>query len=129
MAKEALTVRDSAHQSDTGKAYFILARTSLLAGHAEQARNEFQRALASSKDPRVISWSHIYLGRMQDLQCERDLAVEEYKQAMATRDGQLDTRLAAERGLKQAYALKGHGCDVDDDSDAKPEATPTQSPK
>jgi len=129
MAKEALTVRDSAHQSDIGKAYFILARTSLLAGHAEQARNEFQRALASSKDPRVLSWSHIYLGRMLDLQCERDQAIEEYKQAMATRDGQLDTRLAAERGLKQAYAVKGHGCDVDDDSEGKPEATPAQAPK
>jgi hypothetical protein len=30
---------------------------------------------------------------------------------LAHRDGQQDTRLAAERGVKTAYALKGHSCD------------------
>jgi hypothetical protein len=33
----------------------------------------------------------------------------------ATRDGQQDTRLAAERGVKTAYAVKGHSCDEDAD--------------
>ena len=35
-------------------------------------------------------------------------AVAEYKQALENRDGQQDTRLAAERGVKAAYAVKGH---------------------
>jgi len=35
------------------------------------------------------------------------------------RDGQLDTRLAAERGVKAAYSVQGHSCE-DDADDADP---------
>jgi phosphosulfolactate phosphohydrolase-like enzyme len=48
---------------------------------------------------------------MLDLGCKRDQAVSEYQQALAVRDGQQDTRLAAERGVKTAYSIKGHSCD------------------
>ena len=68
---------------------------------------------------------------MLDLDCKRDEALAEYKEALATRDGQQDTRLAAERGVKTAYAVKGHSCEDDaDDGDArsgrsrKPQAEP-----
>ena len=33
------------------------------------------------------------------------------------RDGQQDTRLAAERGVKAAYSVRGHSCEADDDTD------------
>ena len=54
----------------------------------------------------MLAWSHIYLGRMLDLECKRDQALAEYKEALAVRDGQLDTRLAAERGVKAAYVQR-----------------------
>jgi len=54
---------------------------------------------------------------MLDLDCKRDQAVSEYQAALAARDGQQDTRLAAERGVKAAYAVKGHSCDDDADDD------------
>ena len=54
---------------------------------------------------------------MLDLDCKRDEAVAEYKEALAARDGQQDTRLAAERGVKAAYAVKGHSCEEDADDD------------
>ncbi len=93
----------------------------------EEAIDGFQKTLATSKDPRLLSWSHIYLGRMLDLDCKRDEAVAEYKQALETRDGQQDTRLAAERGVKTAYAVKGHSCDEDaDDADEAPGAKPAK---
>jgi hypothetical protein len=57
---------------------------------------------------------------MLDLDCKRDEAVSEYKLALTVRDGQQDTRVAAERGLKAAYAVKGHSCDEDADDDAPP---------
>jgi hypothetical protein len=61
---------------------------------------------------------------MLDLDCKRDPAVAEYKEALATRDGALDTRLAAERGVKAAYTVNGHSCeDAEDDSDG-PSAKP-----
>jgi hypothetical protein len=62
---------------------------------------------------------------MLDLDCKRDEAVSEYKEALASRDGQQDTRLAAERGVKTAYAVHGHSCDEDADSDS-PEAAPNK---
>ncbi len=97
----------------SARAHFILARAALLTGHPEQAIDQFQQTLATSKLPRQISWSHIYLGRMLDLDCKRDQALAEYQEALKTRDGQQDTRLAAERGIKTAYAVNGDSCQED----------------
>jgi tetratricopeptide (TPR) repeat protein len=124
MARQVLTVHDDTLQSaaDSARANFILARAAIMTGHPEQAIDGFQRTLATTKEPRLLAWSHIYLGRMLDLDCKRDEAVSEYKEALAARDGQQDTRLAAERGVKAAYAVRGHSCDedADDDSPAAP---------
>jgi tetratricopeptide (TPR) repeat protein len=119
MARQALAVHsDSPDASNSmeaiangARADFILARAAILTGHPDQAVDDFQKTLAASKNPRLISWSHIYLGRMLDLDCKRDEALTEYQEALKTRDGQQDTRLAAERGVKTAYAVKGHSCD------------------
>jgi hypothetical protein len=122
MARQTLTVHDDTLQSaaDSARANFILARAALLTGHPDQAIDGFEKTLASSKDQRLLAWSHIYLGRMLDLSCKRDEAVSEYKDALTVRDGQMDTRLAAERGVKAAYAVNGHSCDEDAEDDAPP---------
>lgn len=108
--------------ADAARADFILARAAILSGQPEAAISDFQQTLATSKEPRLLAWSHIYLARMLDLDCKRDEAVAEYKLALAARDGQQDTRLAAERGLKKAYAVRGHVCD-DDADDGPPPAS------
>jgi tetratricopeptide (TPR) repeat protein len=122
MARQVLTVHADTLESmaDSARANFILARAAILTGHPDQAIAGFQKTLATSKDPRLLSWSHIYLARMLDLDCKRDEAQVEYKLALKTRDGQQDTRLAAERGVKAAYAVKGHSCE-DDAEDEAPE--------
>ena len=127
MAKQALTANSDSLQgaADNAKADFILARAALMTGHAEDAIDDFQKTVATSKEPRLVAWSHIYLGRMLDLDCKRDEAVSEYKDALASRDGQQDTRLAAERGVKTAYAVHGHSCDEDAGGDS-PEAAPAK---
>ena len=131
LARQALTVHDDTLQAtaDSARANFILARAAIMTGHAEEAITRFQTTLATTKEPRLLAWSHIYLGRMLDLQCRRDQAVSEYKLALENRDGQQDTRLAAERGVKAAYAVKGHSCEEDDADDeaAPPTAKPGQS--
>jgi hypothetical protein len=132
MARQVLTVHSDSTDSvvDSARANFILARVAALTGHADQAVDGFQKTLAASKDLRLLSWSHIYLGRMLDLECKRDQAVTEYKLALTVRDGQQDTRLAAERGIKAAYAVKGHSCEEDEDDDAASStATPESSQK
>jgi tetratricopeptide (TPR) repeat protein len=118
--------------ADTARAYFILARVDLTTGHPEEAVADFQKTIASSKEQRLLAWSHIYLGRLRDLECKRDEAVSEYKLALEARDGQLDTRLAAERGVKAAYVQRGHEHECDDASDDEggdePDATTGQQP-
>jgi hypothetical protein len=111
MASKDEAGKDSA--ADVGRANFILARAAILTGHPDEAMAGFQKAAATAKETRILAWSHIYLGRMADLDCKRDEALTEYKEALAVRDGQQDTRLAAERGVKAAYAVKGHSCDAD----------------
>jgi tetratricopeptide (TPR) repeat protein len=127
MARKALTDRSDTLQAaaDNARANFILARAAIMAGHADEAISRFQTTLATSKEPRLVAWSHIYLGRILDLDCKRDQAVSEYKQALEARDGQQDTRLAAERGVKAAYAVKGHSCE-EDDADEGPGSAPVK---
>jgi tetratricopeptide (TPR) repeat protein len=123
LASETDTV---ASVADAARAHFILARADLMSVHPGESEDDaertigqaiiqFEKTLQTSKDQRLLAWSHIYLGRVLDLECNRDKAVTEYKAALEVRDGQLDTRLAAERGLKTAYAVKGHTCDEDAD--------------
>jgi len=117
IADKVLAAKTDSVQSvaDSARAHFILARVDLMTQQPDQAFDEFQKTLATSKEQRLLAWSHIYLGRMLDLQCDRDKAVAEYKEALVVRDGQQDTRLAAERGVKAPYAPKGEKCDDDDD--------------
>jgi tetratricopeptide (TPR) repeat protein len=134
MARQALAVHTDSLDAvaDSARANFILARAAILTGHPEDAINEFQKTLAASKEPRLLAWSHIYLGRMLDLDCKRDEALSEYTAALTVRDGQQDTRLAAERGLKAAYAVRGHSCEEDAQDDpsgaAKPDTGSSEQP-
>lgn len=126
LARQALTVHDDTIQAvaDEARANFILARAAIINRRPEEAIDRFQKTIATTKDPRLMSWSHIYLGRMLDLDCKRDPAVSEYKEALATRDGALDTRLAAERGVKAAYTVNGHSCEDAEDDSGDPSAKP-----
>ncbi len=127
LARQSLTVHSDTLESvnDSARANFILARAAIMNGHPDEAITRFQTTLTTSKEPRLVAWSHIYLARMLDLQCKRDQAVSEYKLALESRDGQQDTRLAAERGVKAAYSVKGHTCDEDDAGD-EPEPAPVK---
>jgi len=127
LARQFLAERSDSLQSvaDAARANFVLARVAIMTGHPSEAVTRFQKTLASSKEPRLLAWSHIYLGRMLDLDCKRDQAVTEYKAALENRDGQQDTRLAAEHGVKAAYSVKGHSCE-EDDADDNPSATPSK---
>jgi tetratricopeptide (TPR) repeat protein len=98
LANDALTANE-----DPGKAYFVLARVATLSGNMQDARDDFAKALQSAKDPRIAAWCHIYLGRILDLQDDREDALVQYKAALDTGDASADTKAAAERGLKAPY--------------------------
>lgn len=98
LAQEAL-----AQNEDPGRCYFVLARAATLSANTQEAKDDFMKAAAASKDPRTVAWSHIYLGRILDMQDERDAAIEQYKAALSAADISPDTRAAAERGLEAPY--------------------------
>ncbi len=127
LANEAL----AQHTADPGRADFILARVAALHGQMSEAQKDFGEVIQLSKDPRMLAWSHIYLGRVYDIQQQRDQAVTEYHAALTVRDGQADTRQAAEKGIKNAYVLppgaRKPGDDADDD-EAEPSSTQPASP-
>jgi hypothetical protein len=88
---------------EPGRAMFILARIATLSGHMEEARVGFQKTVESVHDPRMVAWSHIYLGRIFDLQEQREAALAEYQAALQAGDPTPDTKTAAERGLATPY--------------------------
>ncbi|HXZ28475.1 MAG TPA: hypothetical protein VEG08_10800 [Terriglobales bacterium] len=94
-------------QEDPGRALFILARAAALSRDMQGAVSYFQRTLEVAHEPRTLAWSHIYLGRIYDLQQEREQALEQYRAALAAGDAAADTKAAAERGLQQPYAPPG----------------------
>lgn len=115
---------------DAARANFILARAAILNRDVPTAEKDFSETIRLSKDPRMLAWSHIYLGRLYDVQDERDNAVTEYQAALIVRDGQPDTKRAAEEGLKKPYAVPGqtHTAGADDPSDAPDDAPHAPSP-
>jgi len=98
------------------RAMYGLAIASVLSGDADRAKDLFQQittasssdAASASVDPEILAWSHVYLGRIHDLQGERDLAVSEYRAALAVDDGPLDARAAAQSGVDAAYKAPPH---------------------
>jgi tetratricopeptide (TPR) repeat protein len=110
---------------DLARANFILARVAIMHRDVPVAQHDFEETLRLSKDPRMLAWSHIYLGRIYDIQDQRDEAVNEYRAALTVRDGEADTRMAAEKGLKQPYAVPQHEhSEPAGEDDSAPDASP-----
>ncbi len=91
-------------QGDAGRALFILAQVASANRDMEGAKTYFERALQMAHEPKVIAWSHIYLGRIFDLKEDRLAAVDQYRAALNSPGGELpEVKTAAQRGLDQPY--------------------------
>jgi hypothetical protein len=100
LAQQALDEQEE----DSGRALFILAEVATANRDMEGARTYFERALQTAHEPKVIAWSHIYLGRIFDLKEDRLAAVDQYRAALSAANGGLpEAKLAAQRGLEQPY--------------------------
>lgn len=99
LAQQALDQQD-----DPARALFIMARAAALSRDMKGALAYFQRTLEVAREPRMVAWTHIYLGRIYDIQEQREQALEQYRAALAAGDVTPDTKAAAERGLQQPYA-------------------------
>jgi tetratricopeptide (TPR) repeat protein len=91
---------------DSGRALFVLARAAVATGKLNDAQSYFERAATASSDIKIRGWSHIYLGRILDMQEHRQEAVEHYRAALnagVDAAGSAELKAAAEKGLQQAY--------------------------
>ncbi|HET6180474.1 MAG TPA: DUF4932 domain-containing protein [Candidatus Sulfotelmatobacter sp.] len=88
---------------DQGRALFILAQVAVANKNMDGARENFQKAIQAAQDPKVIGWSHVYLGRILDLKEDREGAMTEYRAALTTGAELPEIKAAAERGLQAAY--------------------------
>jgi hypothetical protein len=89
-------------QEDQGRSCFVLARISVAEGKLGDAQSFFERAASASSDPRIRGWSHVYLGRILDMQERRPEALEQYRAAL-NETGIPELKAAAEKGLQQGY--------------------------
>jgi tetratricopeptide (TPR) repeat protein len=119
------------HTGDSARADYLLALTWLMKGDMESAANDFSETIRLSNDTRLLAMAHIYLGRIHDVQEERPEALAEYHLALAVPDAQPDTRIAAEKGLSQPFALphRSHPASNPDAPDAPAEDKPAPQPR
>jgi tetratricopeptide (TPR) repeat protein len=87
---------------DPGRALFVMARTAALTRDVDGAQAMFERALEVARQPRIVAWSHISLGRILDLKCSREQALTHYRAALTAGDPAPETKAAAERGIATA---------------------------
>lgn len=103
LGAEKLARQSMGEGEDPGRALFLLARAATQRGDMEGARTYFERTLEASHDPKVLAWSHIYLGRICDITDDRQGAIKHYMAALASGDSRPDTKAAAERGVKEPF--------------------------
>jgi tetratricopeptide (TPR) repeat protein len=116
---------------DNAEAHYILGRIGLINGDADAALDHLTETINLSHDPRTVAWAHIYMGRMYDIardpdnpdapRPQRAKAIAEYRAALASRDSQPDTKAAAEKGIKEAFAPPKRTASSSDLQDATPE--------
>lgn len=88
---------------DQGRALFIMAQVAVANKNRDGAVENFQKAIQVTKDPKVVGWSHVYLGRILDMKEDREGAMNEYRAALTSGADLPEVKAAAERGLQQAY--------------------------
>lgn len=104
LAQEAL---DTKHE-DPGRALFILAQVATKSRDMQGARKYFEQALGVAQEPTVVAWSNIYLGRILDLQEDREAALGHYRAALVASAALPEAKAAAERGIAQPYQKPSH---------------------
>jgi tetratricopeptide (TPR) repeat protein len=103
-----------ATQPKSVRALYGLAIASVLSADADTAKKLFEQVVVLSvpseteqntapTDPTMLAWSHVYLGRIFDLEEDRTSAINEYQAALAVVGAPESALVAAQQGVKSAY--------------------------
>jgi tetratricopeptide (TPR) repeat protein len=95
---------------DNGAAEYGLGLIASKKGDSDQAKQYFDRVVRNdSVEAGMKTWSYIYRGRIADLECERERAVEYYRQAIKVgqeikvEDDSQNAQAAAQEGLQKPF--------------------------
>ncbi|MDE3179747.1 MAG: tetratricopeptide repeat protein [Acidobacteriota bacterium] len=86
------------------RALYGLAVAASNTGEPDVAEKYFKRTLASAHDLRIVTWSHIYLGRIYDVEGRRADALKQYRAASVTAGTFPDALLAVRQGMLHPFA-------------------------
>jgi tetratricopeptide (TPR) repeat protein len=106
LGAEELAENELKSTPNSPAALYVLARVRLMQGEPQEAFDDFTKIVTTGKDPRTVAWSHVYLGRLYDMQQQPDRrkAVTEYRAAMSTPGAQADVIAAATQGIREPFA-------------------------
>lgn len=93
-------------------AHYRVGEVFFLLRNYQSAANAFREALNGDLEPLWTEvWSHIYLGQIFDVTGQRDRAVNEYQQAVRTKDDTQGAQEVANEYLQQPYERGGREAD------------------
>ncbi len=88
-------------------AHYRIAEVFFLQNNYQASANEFREALNGDLDPKWTEvWAHINLGKIFDITGQRERAVNEYTQALRTKDNTQGAQEESAKYLKQPYERK-----------------------
>ena len=92
------------HDSRNGEALYGLGIVAVSRGDKNAARDYFGRTVASESSPDSVKvWAYIYLGRLFDLDDDREEAVLQYRAAVALGDDTRGAQGVARSGLLEPF--------------------------
>jgi len=69
------------------------------------AEEYFKKTLAAARDLRIVTWSHIYLARIYDLDGRREEALKQYRTASLTAPSYPDALRAVQNGMSRPFGF------------------------
>ena len=88
-------------------AHYRVGQLFFLQNNFQSAANEFREALSGDAEPAwTIVWCHIHLGKIFDVTGQRERALNEYKQAVRTKDNTQGALEEASRCIEKPYERK-----------------------
>ncbi len=88
------------------RALFGLAVVASNTRKPDLAEEYFQKTLEAARDLRIVTWSHIYLGRLYDLEGKREAALGQYRAASLTAASFPEALRAVQSGLERPFGSK-----------------------
>ena len=88
------------------RALYGMAVVASSTGKPDLARKYFEETLDNARDLRIVTWSHIYLGRLDDVDGNRKKALAQYRAASLTAGRYPEALQAVEKGLKEPFGFE-----------------------